>query len=94
MFIKKKFKIFFTFFIFLSFFNKSLESRIVDTIEALEEMKIGDDSASIKMIEFASLTCGHCAKFHNEVFPLIKKDYIDTGKISFIYRDFPLINLL
>ena len=90
MFIKKKFKIFFTFFIFLSFFNKSLESRIVDTIEALEEMKIGDDSASIKMIEFASLTCGHCAKFHNEVFPLIKKDYIDTGKISFIYRDFPL----
>ena len=90
MFIKKKFKIFFTFFIFLSFFNKSLESRIVDTIEALEEKKIGDDSASIKMIEFASLTCGHCAKFHNEVFPLIKKDYIDTGKISFIYRDFPL----
>ena len=75
---------------FLSFFNKSLESRIVDTIEALEEKKIGDDSASIKMIEFASLTCGHCAKFHNEVFPLIKKDYIDTGKISFIYRDFPL----
>ena len=90
MFIKKKFKIFLTFFIFLSFFNKSLESRIVDTIEALEEKKIGDDSASIKMIEFASLTCGHCAKFHNEVFPLIKKDYIDTGKISFIYRDFPL----
>ena len=90
MFIKKKIKIFFIFFIFLSFFNKSLESRIVDTIEALEEKKIGDDSASIKMIEFASLTCGHCAKFHNEVFPLIKKDYIDTGKISFIYRDFPL----
>ena len=90
MFIKKKIKIFFIFFIFFSFFNKSLESRIVDTIEALEEKKIGDDSASIKMIEFASLTCGHCAKFHNEVFPLIKKDYIDTGKISFIYRDFPL----
>ena len=33
------------------------------------------------MIEFASLTCGHCAKFHNEVFPLIKENYIDTGKI-------------
>jgi protein-disulfide isomerase len=90
MFIKKKFKIFFIFFIFLNFSNKNLESRIVDTIEALEEKKIGDDSASIKMIEFASLTCGHCAKFHNEVFPLIKKDYIDTGKVSFIYRDFPL----
>ena len=42
------------------------------------------------MIEFASLTCGHCAKFHNEVFPRIKKDYIDNGKIFFTYQDFPL----
>ena len=46
------------------------------------------------MIEFASLTCGHCAKFHNEVFPLIKENYIDTGKIHFTYNDFPLINML
>ena len=90
MIIKKKLKIFFAFLIFLSLINKNLESRIVDTIEALAEKKIGDDSASIKMIEFASLTCGHCAKFHNEVFPLIKENYIDTGKVSFVYRDFPL----
>ena len=90
MIIKKKLKIFFAFLIFLSLINKSLESRIVDTIEALAEKKIGDESASIKMIEFASLTCGHCAKFHNEVFPLIKENYIDTGKVSFVYRDFPL----
>ena len=41
------------------------------------------------MVEFASLTCGHCAKFHNEVFPLIKENYIDTGRI-FSYNDFPL----
>ena len=70
--------------------QKHLDSRIVDTIEALEEKKIGDETASIKMVEFASLTCGHCAKFHNEVFPKIKKEYIDTGKIVFTYRDFPL----
>ena len=67
-----------------------VESRIVDTIEALQEKKIGDKQASIKIVEFASLTCGHCAKFHNEVFPKIKKEYIDTGKIVFTYRDFPL----
>ena len=53
-----------------------VESRIVDTIEALQEKKIGDKQASIKIVEFASLTCGHCAKFHNEVFPKIKKEYI------------------
>ena len=51
---------------------------------------MGNESAPIKMIEFASLTCGHCAKFHNEVFPKIKKDYIDSGKIFFTYQDFPL----
>ena len=66
------------------------ESRIVDTIEALQEKKIGDEEASITIVEFASLTCGHCAKFHNEVFPKIKEEYIDTGKIEFTYRDFPL----
>lgn len=68
----------------------SVQSRIVDTIEALENQSIGEESAPIKMTEFASLTCGHCAKFHNDVFPLIKKDYIDNGKIFFTYQDFPL----
>jgi protein-disulfide isomerase len=77
------------FFVFICYAPES-SSRIVDTIEALEEKKIGDESASIKMIEFASLTCGHCAKFHNEVFPVIKEKYIDTGKIAFTYKDFPL----
>ena len=42
------------------------------------------------MIEFASLTCGHCARFHNEVMPAIKEKYINNGKIFFIYKDFPL----
>ena len=76
----------FKFFLFLVLFflvSHNAESRIVDTIEALEEKKVGDEEASIKIVEFASLTCGHCAKFHNEVFPKIKKEYIDTGKIVF-----------
>ena len=76
---------------FLLFFVCSdSESRIVDTIEALQDKKIGKESARIKMVEFASLTCGHCARFHNEVFPKLKTEFIDSGKILFTYKDFPL----
>ena len=77
-------------FIFLLVFSNHGHGRIVDTIEALENKSIGKKEAPIKMIEFASLTCGHCARFHNEVFPKIKKNYIDNGKIFFTYHDFPL----
>ena len=77
-------------FLICLFVNDSSYSRIVDTIEALESKSIGEEKAPIKIIEFASLTCGHCAKFHNEVFPLIKEKYIDKGKIFFTYNDFPL----
>ena len=65
-------------------------SDVADSIEALTEKVLGNENAPITLIEYASLTCGHCATFHNEVFPKIKSDYIDTGKLKFIYRDFPL----
>ena len=71
-------------------FPLDLNSKIVDTIEALEIKSMGDQNAPIKMLEFASLTCGHCARFHNEVMPTIKEKYILTGKIFFTYKDFPL----
>ena len=80
----------FLFTVVLFLFDNSPQSRIVDTIEALQTQSIGEEAAPIKMIEFASLTCGHCAKFHNEVFPLLKREYIDNGKIYFTYQDFPL----
>ena len=83
-------KRFFLLFSLIFFCFNSVDARIVDTIEALKEKRIGLESANIEIIEFASLTCGHCAKFHNEVFPKIKKEFIDTGKVSFIYNDFPL----
>ena len=89
----KKFKLPFALVLLFSFICLSYtdaRARIVDTIEALKEKKIGTEEANIEIIEFASLTCGHCAKFHNEVFPKIKKEFIDTGKVSFIYQDFPL----
>ena len=52
----------------------------------------GDPDAPITVIEYASLTCPHCAAFHNQTYKRLKTDYIDTGKIKFIYRDYPLGN--
>ena len=54
------------------------------------DMVMGDPKAPIKIVEYASLTCPHWAKFHNDVLPLLKADFIDTGKARLIYRDFPL----
>jgi len=51
---------------------------------------LGDPNAPIKIQEFASLSCGHCASFHRDVFPALKEKYIDTGKVFFTYVDFPL----
>ena len=55
-----------------------------------EEIFLGNKDAKIVVIEYASMTCIHCANFHKEVYPKIKKNYIDTNKIKFIFRDFPL----
>jgi protein-disulfide isomerase len=55
-----------------------------------EDVVLGDDNAPVTLIEYASLSCGHCAKFSNDVFPELKTKYIDTGKVKFILRDFPL----
>ena len=46
----------------------------------LKGFQIGDDEAPVSVIEYRSLTCSHCAEFANEIFPKIKKHYIDTGK--------------
>lgn len=51
---------------------------------------IGDESAPITMIEYASFSCYHCALFHANILPIIEKEYIETGKVLFIFRSFPL----
>lgn len=51
------------------------------------EMTMGPEDAAVTLIEYASFTCPHCATFHQNQFKQIKADYIDTGKIHFIYRD-------
>ncbi|MBV0899349.1 MAG: DsbA family protein [Wolbachia endosymbiont of Fragariocoptes setiger] len=51
---------------------------------------LGNEKAPIIMIEYASLTCYHCSLFHKEVLPQIKKKYIDTGKVLYVFRHFPM----
>jgi len=58
--------------------------------EALKEKVYGKADAPVTVVEYASLGCPHCAAFHFQTFPKLKKEYIDTGKVKLIYRDFPL----
>ena len=55
-----------------------------------KEHVLGNPDAPVTIIEYASLTCPHCATFHNETLPEIKKSLIDTGKAKLIFRDYPL----
>jgi len=55
----------------------------------LGEMALGPDNAKVTVIEYASASCPHCANFYKTTFKELKKDYIDTGKIRFVFREFP-----
>jgi len=59
----------------------------------LSELALGPADAKVVVVEYASMTCGHCARFHTTVFPELKEKYIDTNKIRFVMREFPLDNL-
>lgn len=56
---------------------------------ALSEMALGDPNAAVTVIEYASVTCPHCATFHENIYPEIKEKYVDTGKVRFVFREFP-----
>lgn len=51
------------------------------------EMWLGSDDAKVEVTEYASMTCPHCARFHENVYPDLKANYIDTGKIRFVFRE-------
>src|SRR5689334_19004736 len=59
----------------------------------LGDRSLGKDDAPVTIVEYASMTCPHCAHFHETTYPELKKRYIDTGKVRFIFREFPLDNL-
>ncbi len=54
------------------------------------DVVLGSDKAPVTIIEYASMTCPHCAHFSTTTFPELQKRYIDTGKVRFIFREFPL----
>jgi protein-disulfide isomerase len=58
--------------------------------QSLPDMALGPASASVTIVEYASMTCPHCAAFDEAVFPKIKSAYIDTGKVRYVFREFPL----
>ncbi len=62
----------------------------LNKVGPLPEQAIGSPDAPVTVIEYASLTCGHCANFHNTTYKELKREYIDTGKVYFIFREFPL----
>lgn len=56
----------------------------------LGDVVVGSADAKVTVIEYASLTCSHCANFHANTWPKLKEKYVDTGKVRFILREFPL----
>ena len=56
----------------------------------LPDLVLGKADAPVTIIEYASMTCGHCANFHNKILPVLKEKYIDTGKVRLVFREFPL----
>ena len=74
--------------------NQSNQLEVTNSYSVSRDLEgdhvISVGSPSNTIIEYASMTCPHCYDFHNETFPKIKSDLIDTGKVKYIFRDFPL----
>jgi protein-disulfide isomerase len=65
------------------------EAQIMKT-GSLPEMAFGRPNAPVTIVQYASLTCPYCRRFHKETFPKLKKEFIDTGKVRYILREFPI----
>src|SRR5947199_3127821 len=74
---------------------QSAPSGEVSVADLLVPGPLGDEiqgqaDAPVTIVEYASMTCPHCSHFHETTYPELKKKYIDTGKVRFIFREFPL----
>ena len=67
-------------------------SEILDTSAALEERSLGDSNAPLTIYEYSSLGCPHCKAFHDNTLPMVLEEFVETGKVRIVYRDFPLGN--
>jgi len=70
--------------------DEEKESKAFDLKSASTPRVLGDESASVKIVEHSSFTCPHCAEFHSDTYHKIKADYIETGKAYLVFDDFPL----
>jgi protein-disulfide isomerase len=70
--------------------NSATESGNAKVVLVPTDRTLGNPKAPILMVEYASMTCSHCARFNNEVFKKLKAKYIDTGKVYYVFREFPL----
>ncbi len=77
------------FIVFNTLFGQSKGGTALEVPNPLGEIVLGDASAPILVVEYASLTCHHCAAFHNQVLPDIKRDYVAKGLVKFYFRPFP-----
>ncbi|GLH80460.1 hypothetical protein SSBR45G_53690 [Bradyrhizobium sp. SSBR45G] len=76
----------------LRLISEALAQNAADVAKpvSLPDMAIGPADAAVTITEYASMTCPHCAAFNATVFPKLKAEYIDTGKVRYIFREFPL----
>ncbi len=83
--------IFIFFWVFLNLFvTKMILANERSALEITDDdLVIGDKNAPITIIEYASMSCSHCANFHNDTLPDLKKDYIDNGIVRMVFRDYP-----
>lgn len=65
-------------------------AKTVMPVIGADDFIIGKPGAPITIVEYASLTCPHCARFHTDTLPKLKEKYIEPGKVRLVYRDFPL----
>jgi protein-disulfide isomerase len=68
----------------------ALDAANVVKPQALLDMALGSANAAVTIVEYAAPTCPHCARFNKDVFPRIKSEYVDTGKVRYVFREFPL----
>ena len=70
----------------VAFAQDAAAAADIDT-SGIQEMTVGNPDAAVTVIEYASYTCPHCARFHAGPYKQLKEDFIDTGKINFVYRE-------
>ena len=86
----KKFKYIICWIFLATFLSHPLIANEISAQEITEnDFIIGDENAPITIIEYASMSCSHCADFHTKTLPDLKTEFIDTGKVRMVFRDYP-----